>query len=182
MKIVRMIARKIAIKYLENQYINAKRYLENVIKNDCKDRNIDKIYEAVRCAGSAYASVTNREFSKDGSFFEILLYDDFMQVVEDDIYKIKNGILPKNVLVLGISGSGKAHHPWDDLKPCSCDGKKKPLLMYEKNKLYYCGGPADNVFAICPSCGRHTDKSNTVTAIKNWNNDITTIIQDERKE
>lgn len=182
MKVARIIARKIAIKYLENQYINAKKYLENVIKNGCKDRNIDKICEAVRCAGSAYASVTNHQFSKDGSFFDILLYDDFMQKVEDDICKIKNGIWQKNVLVLGISGSGKAHHPWDDLKSCSCDCKKRPLLMYEKNKLYYCGGPTDNVFAICPSCGRHTDKSDIVTAIKNWNNDVTTKVRDERKE
>ena len=37
MKVARIIARKIAIKYLENQYINAKKYLENVIKNGCKD-------------------------------------------------------------------------------------------------------------------------------------------------
>ncbi|RGN16319.1 hypothetical protein DXB69_11960 [Agathobacter rectalis] len=45
--------------------------------------------------------------------------------------------------------------------------------MYEKDKLYYCGGSTENVFAICSICGRHTEKSDMVTTINNWNNDKT---------
>ena len=44
--------------------------------------------------------------------------------------------------------------------------------MYEKDKLY-CGGSTENVFAICSICGRHTEKSDMVTTINNWNNDKT---------
>lgn len=39
--------------------------------------------------------------------------------------------------------------------------------MYEKDKLYYCGGSTENVFAICSICGRHTEKSDMVTTINN---------------
>lgn len=79
----------------------------------------------------------------------------------------------KNIIVIGSAGSGKCHHPWDNLKPCPCGCKERPLLMYEKDKLYYCGGTKENVFAICNICGRHTEKSDIVTTINNWNNDKT---------
>ena len=79
----------------------------------------------------------------------------------------------KNAIIIGSAGSGKCHHPWDDLKPCPCGCKERPLLMYEKDKLYYCGGSTENVFAICSICGRHTEKSDMVTTINNWNNDKT---------
>lgn len=79
----------------------------------------------------------------------------------------------KNAIIIGSASSGKCHHPWDDLKPCPCGCKKKPLLMYEKDKLYYCGGTTENVFAICSICGRHTEKTDMITAINNWNNDKT---------
>lgn len=79
----------------------------------------------------------------------------------------------KNAIIIGSAGSGKCHHPWDDLKPCPCGCKERPLLMYEKDKLYYCGGTTENVFAICSICGRHTEKTDMITAINNWNNDKT---------
>lgn len=85
----------------------------------------------------------------------------------------KNFNTRKNVIIIGSAGSGKCHHPWDDLKPCPCGCKERPLLMYEKDKLYYCGGSTENVFAICSICGRHTEKSDMVTTINNWNNDKT---------
>lgn len=85
----------------------------------------------------------------------------------------KTSTLEKNAIIIGSAGSGKCHHPWDDLKPCPCRCKERPLLMYEKDKLYYCGGSTENVFAICSICGRHTEKSDMVTTINNWNNDKT---------
>ena len=78
-----------------------------------------------------------------------------------------------NILVLGTPGSGKVYHPWDNLKPCPCGCKERPLLMYEKDKLYYCGLSNENIFAICSVCGRHTEKTELVTAINNWNTDKT---------
>lgn len=85
----------------------------------------------------------------------------------------KNFNTRKNAIIIGSAGSGKCHHPWDNLKPCPCGCKERPLLMYEKDKLYYCGGTTENVFAICSICGRHTEKSDMVTTINNWNNDKT---------
>lgn len=85
----------------------------------------------------------------------------------------KNFNTRKNAIIIGSAGSGKCHHPWDDLKPCPCGCKERSLLMYEKDKLYYCGGSTENVFAICSICGRHTEKSDMVTTINNWNNDKT---------
>lgn len=85
----------------------------------------------------------------------------------------KNFNTRKNAIIIGSAGSGKCHYPWDDLKPCPCGCKERPLLMYEKDKLYYCGGSTENVFAICSICGRHTEKSDMVTTINNWNNDKT---------
>lgn len=79
----------------------------------------------------------------------------------------------KNAIIIGSAGSGKCHHPWDNLKPCPCGCKERPLLMYEKDKLYYCGGTTENVFAICSICGIHTEKSDMITTINNWNNDKT---------
>jgi hypothetical protein len=85
----------------------------------------------------------------------------------------KNFNTRKNAIIIGSAGSGKCHHPWDNLKLCPCGCKERPLLMYEKDKLYYCGGSTENVFAICSICGRHTEKSDMVTTINNWNNDKT---------
>lgn len=81
--------------------------------------------------------------------------------------------LGKNIIVIGSAGSGKCHHPWDSLKPCPCGCMERPLLMYTKDELYYCGGPRENVFAICSVCGRHTEKSDIATTINNWNDDKT---------
>lgn len=78
-------------------------------------------------------------------------------------------ITKTNTFILGSCDSGKCHHPWDNLKPCPCRCKERPLLMYEKDKLYFCGGATENIFAICSVCGRHTMKSNISTAINNWN-------------
>lgn len=63
-----------------------------------------------------------------------------------------------NCIVLGKSAGGRAYHPGDDLKPCSCGCKERPLLLFEEDKkIYYCGaGATENVFAVCRVCGRHT--------------------------
>lgn len=46
--------------------------------------------------------------------------------------------LPKiNAIILGSSGSGKCHHPWDDLKPCPCGCKERPLLMYKRKNYTF---------------------------------------------
>lgn len=81
----------------------------------------------------------------------------------------------ENMIIIGTPGSGKCHHPWDNLKACTCGCKERPLLMYEKDELYYCGGPTENIFAICSVCGRYTKKSNILTTINNWNNNKTKI-------
>ena len=78
-----------------------------------------------------------------------------------------------NAFVLGSPGSGKCHEPWNDLKPCHCGCKERPLLMYEKDKSYVCGGSTKNVFAICSVCGRHTEKSDISTTINKWNDNKT---------
>ena len=87
--------------------------------------------------------------------------------------KEKSSLPKTNAIILGSSGSGKCHHPWDDLKPCPCGCKERPLLMYKKEKLYFCGGATENVFAVCSVCGRYTEKSDISTTINNWNNDKT---------
>ena len=43
--------------------------------------------------------------------------------------KEKSSLPKTNAIILGSSGSGKCHHPWDDLKPCPCGCKERPLLM-----------------------------------------------------
>lgn len=87
--------------------------------------------------------------------------------------KEKSSLLETNAIILGSSGSGKCYHPWDSLKPCPCGCKESPLLMYKKEKLYFCGGATENVFAVCSVCGRYTEKSDISTTINNWNNDKT---------
>lgn len=78
-------------------------------------------------------------------------------------------------IVLGKNAGGRAYHPWDDLKPCSCGCKERPLLLFEEDKkIYYYGvgagaGATENVFAVCRVCGRHTEKADIKTTIKNWN-------------
>ena len=77
-----------------------------------------------------------------------------------------------NVLILGTAGSGRAYHPWDDLKPCTCGCKERPLLMYEKNKLWHSGASStNNLFVICSICKKHTKKADMATTIDDWNND-----------
>lgn len=89
-----------------------------------------------------------------------------------EMKQILSGERTGNVFVIGTPGSGRCHHPWDNLKPCSCGCKERPLLMYDKDKLYYCGGPSDSVMAICYICGRHTEKTDVGLAIDNWNADV----------
>lgn len=64
-------------------------------------------------------------------------------------WKRKNSLKSKTLpIIFGSPESGKCHYPWDNLKPCPCNCEEKPLLMYEKDKLYYCGGTTENVFAV----------------------------------
>lgn len=90
--------------------------------------------------------------------------------------KEKFSLPETNAIILGSSGSGKCYHPWDDLKPSPCGCKERPLLMYKKEKLYFCGGATENVFAVCSVCGRYTEKSDISTTINNWNNDKTKFL------
>lgn len=98
------LIRKIAAKYLETQYRNAKKYLRNVVRNEeNRDRNIEMICNRVRSAGMAYAQTEYSIFSKDGSFREDMkctqnvgtnvicmnsLYDDFIAKMEMEIAEI----------------------------------------------------------------------------------------------
>ena len=75
----------------------------------------------------------------------------------------------ENVIVIGRAGSSKCYHPWDDLKPCTCGSKERPLLMHDKNTLYSCGDDTTSVFVICPDCERHTSRGQISNVIENWN-------------
>jgi hypothetical protein len=81
--------------------------------------------------------------------------------------KEKSSLPETNAIILGSSGGGKCYHPWDDLKPCPCGCKERPLLMYKKEKLYFCGGATENVFAVCSVCGRYTEKSDIISSFIN---------------
>lgn len=90
--------------------------------------------------------------------------------------KTKSGIIlqekskirdTKHVIIIGSVGRGKAHHPWDCLNTCVCG--ERPLLMYDIDKPYYCGGETNSVFAFCPNCDKNTEKADIETTIKNWN-------------
>lgn len=98
------IGRKIASRYLEIQYRNAKKYLENVVQNGV-NRDVERICSKVRNVGIAYAQTKYCVFLKNGSFVEDMrstldvgtninylysLYDDFMKEVDADINKIIN--------------------------------------------------------------------------------------------
>lgn len=81
----------------------------------------------------------------------------------------KADIRPDNILILGASGSGKAHHPWDCLNVCSCG--TRPLLMSSNGELYYCGQQSNSlVYVSCPKCGKATEKADIDTVIDYWNN------------
>lgn len=75
----------------------------------------------------------------------------------------------RNPLVIGRSGTGKVSHPWDYLEPCPCGCKQRPLMLYDEDELYYCGGPTDAVYIKCPVCGRHTEKKDIHAAFEDWN-------------
>jgi len=94
--------------------------------------------------------------------FKIGTYRDKQSLFDYNLYNV-------TFSSFGASGFGKCHHPWDDLNPCPCGCKERPLLMYEGDTLYYCGGPIDKIYAICSICGRHTAISNIVTVINDWN-------------
>lgn len=93
------------------------------------------------------------------------------QIIKQDMKIIEKSYATENAIVLGHPGGGRAHHPWDDLKPCICGSKEHPLLMYNKDTLYSCGGKTSSVFVICPLCGRHTAHDDISKVIDDWNND-----------
>lgn len=77
--------------------------------------------------------------------------------------------LKSDASILGTPSSGRCHYPWDDLKPCLCGCKERPVLLYTKNKLNYNSETVNNAFAVCSVCGRHTEKADIPTAINQWN-------------
>lgn len=85
-------------------------------------------------------------------------------------YKLNDGVDDIGTLIILISRFKQQSWLIPNLKSCPCGCRDKPLLMYEKDKLYFCGGPTENVFAICSTCGRHTEKSDIATTINSWNN------------
>lgn len=87
------------------------------------------------------------------------------------LYRGEHSLPNDNLLVIGSKGSGKCHHPWDCLKPCVCGCEEHPVLANEKGALYGCGVENNAIFAVCLSCGRHTDIGTLSTAIDNWNRD-----------
>lgn len=91
------------------------------------------------------------------------------RTVRPDVKQYRKPCGNENTIIFGCSGSGKVHHPWDNLKPCDCG--ERPLLMYDKEKLYYCGGETNSVIATCPNCGKTTGMSDIRSVIDEWNNE-----------
>lgn len=84
----------------------------------------------------------------------------------------------KNTILPGTLGSGRAWHPWDHLKTCTCG--ERPFLMYKKDEPYFCGGKSKNVFAECPTCGKYTALADIGTVIDLWNsNNVKEKVSDE---
>lgn len=153
----------------------------NFFCEDCsKDKDATIFYADGTWGENGLPELLKMTHYKCNIIIEAQSLSDVLKMDERDITKDVKTSLSKlgwtivetyfDVLIFGSSGSGKCHHPWDSLKPCPCGCKERPLLMYEKDKLYFCGGTTENVFAVCSVCGRYTETSDISTTINNWNN------------
>ena len=94
------IRRKIASKYLKNQYEKAKKYLEKEVNRSTED--IDTICDRVRRVGIAYAQTeycifmdngswgesSISELNKDNSITSFSLYNRFIDEMETNIQRV----------------------------------------------------------------------------------------------
>lgn len=71
----------------------------------------------------------------------------------------------KNGFSIGTLGEGKATHPWDGLKKCSCG--HSPWMVGNDNNDFRSGKPYR---VICKKCGRTTSQNDDSSIIKKeWN-------------
>ena len=75
---------------------------------------------------------------------------------------------PKKILILGGFGTEKAHHPWNYLVPCIC-GHKRPWMMVDEDSAWVPKGYEEEIFIMCPHCGRRTEKTMSDEAMDDWN-------------
>lgn len=105
---------------------------------------------------------------KDGKFILGILWTAttilFFIVVTRKNKKIDN----YETLIIGDYGSEKAHHPWDCLVPCVC-GAKYPWMMIDEDTAWVPKGYEEELFIMCPHCGRRTEKIMSNIAIDYWN-------------
>ena len=83
--------------------------------------------------------------------------------------------LKANILVTGTQETGKTlqiSQSLYNLKPCICECKEPPLLIYDK--LSDCYDLNGSVMAACHVCGRHTKKMELTKVIDAWNCDVIT--------
>ena len=118
---------------------------------------------------SEYIIYKVEEKRKDKVLAERSMHFKTRSIVEPTILELND--VPYNTLVIGGSGKGRVRHPWSNLKPCVCGCKEKPLILSEKDESLCCDDPAYLVSVACCICGRYTEKTDIVAAIKKWNND-----------
>ena len=96
------IRKKIASKYLKNQYLRARKYLKKEVSSTTDVENIDIICNRVRRAGIAYAQTEYCVFMYNGSWGESVrsklnsdnsvifnsLYNDFVNDMENYIRNV----------------------------------------------------------------------------------------------
>lgn len=71
----------------------------------------------------------------------------------------------KNEFSFGVPGIGRASHPWDDLKKCSCGGY--PYMVGSDGKDF-CSGSPYKVF--CNQCLKSTVTNKDIGIVKKeWN-------------
>ena len=147
--------------------------LMNIAKKS--DEQAEQIFDKFKRSKKAPVAIAGNWHNK--SMDSLLTQEAMKEIMKEKTIIIEGNVKKhSNLLILDTCGSGKCHHPWDNLKPCSCGCNDRPLLMYEKNKLYVCGGTTESVFAICGVCGRHTENADITTTIDRWNNDEVTEV------
>ena len=97
---------------------------------------------------------------------------DFDKITE--LRKLLSRIEPTHIyytpnMVIGSTGSGKCHHPWDNLKPCICGCKERPLLFNIYGELYSLGESKEALYVACQRCERRTVEADISTVIEKWN-------------
>lgn len=100
-----------------------------------------------------------------GAFYGI---NDNDKVIVCDPKNEFTNMIKDNVFELGVCGSGKAYHPWDGLKECSCGGY--PLMVGTDGTDFYSGSPYK---IICIKCSKSTTTNENISVIKiQWNEQL----------